>query len=251
MSAPLRGRRILVTRPAGQADGLIRRLEAAGALVLHRPTLAIVPCQPDSRVNGQCPDWIVFISPNAVDYGLAHLPLARCHSTKLAAVGPGTAARLRHAGLPVTVAPVAGGGADALLAEPAFDPGPGETVVIVRGKEGRRRLQSALLTRDVELREMAVYERIKPDNTLAIPQEWQARRLDCTIVTSQTGLAHLLGMAEPCAIEWVRQGRLVTVSDRIAQAATAAGFDRPLVADGADDDAITRTVCAALQRENQ
>lgn len=251
MSAPLGGRHVLVTRPAGQADGLIRRLEAAGATVLHRPTLAIAPCDPESMINGQCPDWLVFTSPNAVHHGLVHLPPAHCRSTRLAAVGPGTAASLRDAGRPVTVAPVAGGGADALLAEPAFDPGPGETVVIVRGRGGRRRLQSALLMQDVDLREMVVYERIKPADTLAVPREWQARRLDCTIVTSRTGLEHLLGMAEPGAIEWVRQGRLVTVSDRIAQAATAAGFDRPLVADGADDEAITRAVCAALQRENQ
>ena len=251
MSEALHGRRVLVTRPAGQAAGLIGQLRAAGARVLHRPTLVIEPCEVDvPALPGQV-DWVVFTSPNAVHYGIGHLAglAGAAGRPRIAAVGPGTAAAAGAAGLAVSVAPARGGGAEALLAEAGFAPLPGETLLVIRGRGGRRRLQSALRERGVEVREIAVYQRTRPAGAIRIPARWRARRLDCTIVTSQAGLEHLLGMAGPGAIEWLQGGWLVSVSERVARAAMAAGFERLEVAAGASDEAITRAVCAALQRE--
>ncbi|HET7688239.1 MAG TPA: hypothetical protein VFK46_06350, partial [Candidatus Macondimonas sp.] len=42
-SAPLAGLRILVTRPAHQAEGLCQRIAAAGGTPVRLPTLEIVP----------------------------------------------------------------------------------------------------------------------------------------------------------------------------------------------------------------
>ncbi|KAF0279380.1 uroporphyrinogen-III synthase [Spiribacter aquaticus] len=245
----LAGRRILVTRPEGQADGLIHCLEAAGAAVLHRPTLQIVALAPALPAIPRV-DWLVFTSPNAVRHGVGRLPTERRGDARVAAVGPGTATAARRQGLAVSAAPQSGGGADDLLAEAAFDAGAGARVLIIRGEGGRRRLPEALRERGATVDEWVVYRREVPSGGLAIPREWQARPLDCTIVTSTSGLSGLLGMAGSGALEWLQKSRLVTVSERIAMAAVRAGWDAPGIAAGADDQAITRAVCAALQRES-
>ena len=248
-SGVLAGRRILVTRPAGQAEGLIRRLEDAGAAVLHRPTLRILPLSPTADDFPARADWLVFTSPNAVRYGVEWLSASMWRSAHIAAVGAGTAAAIEQQGGSVDAVPAMGGGVDDLLAEADFDPGEGASVLIIRGENGRQRLQTALQARGARVYEAAVYRRIHAASQLNIPREWQAQPLDCTIVTSVAGLSSLLGMAGASALEWLLASRLVTVSARIATAATTAGFEGPAVASGANDSAITRAVCAALQRE--
>ncbi len=224
-------------------------LRAAGADVLHRPTLAIVPINPDHQSLMTPPDWCVFTSPNAVRYGLARCPSQWMAAARIAAVGPGTASALTGAGHRVTVAPGQGGGADDLLAQPDFSPRPDERVLIIRGEFGRQRLQQVLQARGVELVEWAVYRRQRPAGDLDIPDDWLHSRLTFTIVTSASGLENLLGMADPGALEWLRQSRLVTVSERIARYAQQMGFNQPVVAAGADDQALTDAVVANRQEQ--
>jgi uroporphyrinogen III methyltransferase/synthase len=68
MSQPtLAGCRVLLTRPAGQADGWRRALEAGGAVVLLHPTIEVGPPpswqaldEALSRLGSY--DWLVFTS---------------------------------------------------------------------------------------------------------------------------------------------------------------------------------------------
>lgn len=249
MTQPLAGRRVLVTRPSGQAAGLVRQLEQAGAAVLARPTLTLEPRSPDDWPPAPSVDWVVLTSPNAVSFGRPWLAEVDLSGVRVAAVGPGTAAAARAAGFIVTVAPTAGGGADDLLAEPAFTPSAGEQVWIVRGEDGRDRLQTVLRQAGVDVHEADVYRRAPAAATLDVPPEWRSSALDVTIVTSWAGLAALLGMVDPPALRWLHQSRLVTVSDRVADKARAAGFDDPVVAAGAADAELTAAVVRALQRE--
>lgn len=241
--------RVLVTRPRGQAEGLLAALRAAGADVLHRPTLAIVPITPSAQRQPTAPDWCVFTSPNAVRYGLPRWPAQDSAAVRIAAVGPGTAAALTRAGFSVAVAPARGGGADDLLAEADFSPCAGEHVLIIRGEGGRRRLQQALSARGVRLTEWAVYSRQRPNDDLDIPDDWLHSHLTFTIVTSAAGLENLLGMADPTALAWLLQSRLITVSERIAQRAQQLGFNQPVVAAGAEDQALTDAVVANRQEQ--
>ena len=252
MSTGLAGRRVLLTRPAGQGNALAARLQAAGARVACRPTLAI---QPLAAVLPAC-DWIVFTSPNAVRHGYAPA-MRRCHDgnaqgrgVRLAAVGPGTAAAMRAVGLTVDVAPAEGGGADDLLAQPDFAPAPGAEVLVVRGEGGRQRLQDSLRARGVAVREVAVYRRVPLAGPLNLPADWQGARVDVTIVTSRSGLEALLGRVGPDALRWLQAGRLVTVSERVATAARAAGFAAPVVAAGAADAELEAAVIQAIQRDD-
>ena len=68
---PLRGRRIVVTRPEAQAVALVQRLRELGAVVIACPTIAIRPpahwAPLDEAIRDvDLYDWIVFTSSNAV-----------------------------------------------------------------------------------------------------------------------------------------------------------------------------------------
>ncbi len=75
---PLFGKRVLVTRPAGQSAGLIRKLEELGASVDAMPVVEIRALEDWSRVDGVLArvkefDWVVFTSVNGVRAFLGRL----------------------------------------------------------------------------------------------------------------------------------------------------------------------------------
>lgn len=245
-SLPFNGRRVLLTRPAGQGESLKTALQAAGAEVLHRPTLALVENHAPWPALDAPPDWLVFVSPFAVQAGWPRLPLA-WQDAKRAAVGPGTARSLAAQAASVDVAPSQGGGADDLLAQADFAPQPGQTVVVVCGSGGRQQLQETLRAQGVRVVEAVVYYREPAAERLIIPEDWQQRPLDFTVVTSAAGLEYLLGMAGPSALKWLRHSRLVTVSERLAQVAVGAEFTHPLIATGADDAALLAVMTASVR----
>jgi uroporphyrinogen-III synthase len=222
-------------------------LNAAGASVLHRPALRIQPLNPPAPVLSGPIHWLVLTSPNAVIHGSRWLDHYALTPQRIAAVGPGTALAAEQRGLVVDVAPSVRGGADDLLAVPDFSPTAGERVLIVRGRGGRRQLQTALSKRGITVVEMAVYERLAAAEKLDIPRPWQERPLAFTVVTSGDGLQHLLGMADAVTLKWLYQSQLVTVSERVAKAALAAGFNQPVIADGASDQAIVNAIAHTLE----
>lgn len=101
--SPLEGLRVLVTRGRAQSAEMTSLLEAAGATVIHCPTIEIT--EPDSWAavdaaieNLNNYDWIVFTSANGVEFfyrrlGPKRLPdrIIRC------AIGPATAKALETA----------------------------------------------------------------------------------------------------------------------------------------------------------
>lgn len=243
MPGALAGQRVLLTRSADAGESLQNRLQQAGAQVLCRPTVALIPLDTPLPALAAAPDWLVFVSPFAAAVGWPRLPVS-WQAAKVAAVGPGTARALIEQGARVSVAPNRGGGADDLLAQPAFAPEPEAVVVIVCGHGGRQRLQQVLQSRRVAVVEARVYTREPAAAQLAIPEDWQSQPLDFTVVSSAAGLEYLLGMAAPSALKWVYQSRLIAVSERIVQKATAAGFVDPVIATGADDAAVLAAIFA-------
>ena len=112
---PLFGRRIVVTRTREQASELSRRLSERGAEILEIPTIKITaPTRRDLLVEALAEigtyDWLVFTSPNGVtaffEYFFKAFPdLRSLGAAKIAAVGPGTAAKIHELHLTVEVMP--------------------------------------------------------------------------------------------------------------------------------------------------
>lgn len=112
---PLFGKRVVVTRTRQQASQLSRQLQELGAEVLEIPTIRTeAPDDPQLVVDALLAlntySWLVFTSPNGVDgffdfFFKAFDDLRDLGGTRIAAVGPATAAKLRALRLKVDVMP--------------------------------------------------------------------------------------------------------------------------------------------------
>src|SRR5574340_1209124 len=103
---PLAGLRIAVTRPRDQAAPLARRIEQAGGIPLLFPLLDIESAADQAALREQVSrlaqfDLAIFISPNAVQYGMAAIRAAGelPKNLKIATVGQGSAKALRELGV--------------------------------------------------------------------------------------------------------------------------------------------------------
>jgi uroporphyrinogen-III synthase len=120
---------VIVTRPRDQAGPLVSRLEVLGHAVIECPLIEIERTS-DEPIDAQGYDWVIVTSPNGAD----EIARRGRNLPKLAAVGPGTAERLRERGLePQFVPHVAS--QDGLLAE---FPRPAGRVLFAAAENSRR-----------------------------------------------------------------------------------------------------------------
>lgn len=176
----LAGRRVLVTRPAGQAGQIAAALAAEGAECLHRPVVTVEPpphpgLLEEAVRQAATFDWIVFSSVNAVaafadqldQWGDARL----LGTARLAAVGERTAAALAQRGLACDLLPHVQS-SEGLLEAFASVP-PRGRFLLLQADRGRETLQqqlagrghradrvAAYTTRDVEALEPGEHERL-------------------------------------------------------------------------------------------
>lgn len=228
---------VLITRPEGRGAGLARLVEQAGGQAVLLPTLRIrpLPPPPDNPLARLGPeDWLIAISPAAVEHGRALLA-GLGSGVRCAAVGPGTARAMRDAGLADVLAP-ATGGSEALLQSLPEETVAGRRVVILKGRGGRELLADVLGRRGARLVPVDVYRRECPDAAPASAlRALDARAVDAISVTSAESLKNLLTLAGPPRTGYVQATPLVVASPRLLSAARAMGFSGAMISAGAMD----------------
>ena len=113
--SPLAGRKIVVTRPREQAGALTTPLRELGADVLELPAIRIEPPADlrgfaDLVQDAHAYDWIVFTSPNGVTaffdlFFKLYDDAREIGAARIAAIGPGTAERVKDYHLKVELQP--------------------------------------------------------------------------------------------------------------------------------------------------
>lgn len=123
--------RVIVTRAAPQIEPLARRIEGLGHEVVRCPLIELEPVGPEEvELDGY--DWVVVTSA----FAARELTRRACGSPpRVAAIGPGTAAALRDAGVEPALVPAVST-QEGLLAELPRPPGR----VLFAGAERARRL---------------------------------------------------------------------------------------------------------------
>jgi len=113
MKSPLKGKKILLTRPKDQNKEWAERLESLGAIPVLFPLIEITAAQDSSEIEEVLSqiyqyDWIVFTSINAARHSLEILNkiLLMSHKIYIAAIGSKTAAYLEDHGLEVDFMPL-------------------------------------------------------------------------------------------------------------------------------------------------
>ena len=229
------GLRVLVTRPAHQAEPLCKRLAAEGAEVLRFPVLAIDSLARSDSVQQEIgrlldQDLVVFTSPNAVHCALEALAVRgiqwpRQGAPDVAAIGRATADALEASGVPVAVSPQGPYTSEGLLAHPRLHQVAGRRTMLVRGVGGREVLPETLRERGADVASLAVYRRVRPaTHTMALTEILLDDAPDVAVVTSVEALDNLLALAGEEVRPRLLATGLVTVSGRAATAARVRGF---------------------------
>jgi uroporphyrinogen-III synthase len=121
--------KVIVTRPRDQAGPLVERLEALGHSIVECPLIEIERIS-DDPIDAAGYDWVIVTSANGAD----ELARRGVNLPRLAAVGPGTAERLREHGLEPAFVPSVSS-QDGLLAE---FPRPAGRVLFAAAENARR-----------------------------------------------------------------------------------------------------------------
>lgn len=229
--------RVIVTRPAAQADAWVLALSHHGIDAFALPLIAIQPPQDLAPVEDA---WrrlgthrlVVFVSPNAAEQFFLHRPAdaAWPQGAMAASIGPGTTQALLRLGVPAAalVEPDADAeqfDSEALWQRLAGSDWRGATALVVRGDGGRDWLAETLRAHGAQVEFVAAYRRAAPrfegnalqrlDEAIAQPERhlW--------FFSSSEAIDHLVGKRPDTP--WTLSRALAT-HPRIAQRAHDCGF---------------------------
>lgn len=240
---PLAGLNIVVTRPREQAAGLVQRIEQLGGKPLLFPLLEIEAVSDDHALLEQLSrskqtDLAIFISPNAVRYGMAAIRAAGGlpAAVKFAAVGQGSARALREMGIQQVIAPTTRFDSEGLLALPELQDVAGMRVMILRGDGGRELLGDTLKARGATVEYVTCYLRSKAqlDATALL-----AANPDALTVTSSEALACLREKLEDDDRSALAAIPLFVPHARIADTARQQGWQHVVVTESGDDGLLS------------
>jgi uroporphyrinogen III methyltransferase/synthase len=250
-NTPLFGQRVLVTRAADVTDDFCARLVELGAEPIVAPTIAIGPPD-DPGLALEAVDavreyaWVIFTSRNGVDAFFKRLGErgrdARAFGdTKIAAIGPKTAAALAARGIRADFIPSRFVG-EAVAAGMVERTGPGDRVLLFRAQEARDVVPAALRAARRTVADVAAYK----TRTVVDPELGaKAARADILTFTSArtvTGfVANVPDAAEVCSHKVV-----ACIGPVTAAAARQAGLHVGVVADDFTIDGLVRALDTAV-----
>ena len=249
--AALAGRRVVVTRPAGQTAHMAALIRAAGGEPVLFPALEILDAddlQPVLALIERLDafDLAVFVSANAVDKALALVRSRRAWPAglRVATVGRGSERALQRHGIDAVIAPRERFDSEALLDLPEMKDVAGKLVAIFRGDSGRELLGDTLAARGATVEYGECYRRARPKADPApLLALWQRHQLDAITVTSSEGLANLLDMLGESGRQCLQQTPLFAPHERIAAAARALGV-QTVVLTGPGDEGLVAGLAA-------
>lgn len=245
-TAPLQGRHVVVTRPAGQAAHLAEALVALGAKPVLFPVLAIFDVEDAAHLRDIAArlddyDWAAFVSPNAVEKALGVVLAHRKWPAHLraATVGRSSEQALASFGVADVVSPQDRFDSEALVALPELQDMQGKRVVIFRGDGGRELLGDTLTARGAHVEYVTCYRRGKPAlDPAPLHKLWTDGQLDAVTATSSEGLRNLYEMVGKLGQAWLRKTPTFVPHARIAEQARALGLHEVILTGPGDDGLV-------------
>ncbi|MGI8496934.1 MAG: uroporphyrinogen-III synthase [Gemmatimonadaceae bacterium] len=202
-TSALAGRRIVITRPLEQGEELVRRLVSLGAHAISCPAIAIIAPERTELLDRallalDSYDWAVFTSANAVTVVLTRLavldrPTALVR-TRIAAVGPATAAALSRCDLSPTCVPqrFSTSGLIAVLGDVG-----GTKVLLPRADIARAELPAALRAGGAVVDEVVAYRTVPHPSAQRLAELLRHDSVDAICFASPSAVrACLQGLAD-------------------------------------------------------
>lgn len=230
----LRGRRVVITRPAGQNERLAELIRADGGEPIVFPAIEILELDDLHPLVAAADrlesfDLAVFISPNAVDRAMNVVQSRRRWppGLKTATIGRASEQALRRYGIVDVIAPSGRFDSEALLELLPLPAVAGKRIVIFRGDGGRQLLGDTLVERGAIVEYVECYRRTRPTADVdALLRAWGRGEIDALTISSSEGLRNLFDMLGEPGQSWLKRTPLFVPHARIAECAHALGCER-------------------------
>ncbi|WP_100331749.1 uroporphyrinogen-III synthase [Bacillus xiapuensis] len=205
---PLKGKHILITRPRGQADSFIDKIEAAGGIAHAVPLIAFRPAydKRESAILDQLNtyEWIILTSKNGVRFffqRLEQLGIRRSRLTaKFAAIGTKTADALKQYGFQAQYVPQKFS-ADHFAKEIEAGCFRARKALIPKGNLARKKIAETLRQQGAAADEWIVYETIFPEEEKRrLIWLLQEKPIDVITFTSPSAVQHYAAAVEEAGI---------------------------------------------------
>lgn len=249
MSLPLLGKRVVITRPKGQAEQLAEQLRALGAEPVVLPTIAIMPPEDWQPVDDAIRSlerfhWVVFTSVNGVRSFIGRMEelgvtVALLASRKLAAIGTATARALERSCRAPDAIP------DEFLSD-ALPDALGEVrglcILLPRADIARKEMAQELRRRGADVVEVAAY-RVQQQTGQAALELAQLDKPDYITLTSPSTVRSLARILEEAGrIDWMATVPLVCIGPVTAEAVRELGYQPAAVAEEHTMDGLIRAL---------
>jgi uroporphyrinogen-III synthase len=246
-ASTLAGWYVISLRPSGTHAPLRRAAAAHGARVLPLSTLRLRPLAAEAAlaVALACP-LVVFTSPAAVRFARTQAALRAQPAQQWFALGGGTAAALRRAGIADAQVPAGRPDSEGLLDLPALA-APTAAVGLVTAPGGRGVIAETLARRGARVHRAEVYRR-EP----VAPRADRLRALatlpahSALLVSSAEAFAPMWSALEPATRTLLRGRPVVAASPRLAAQLADDGFSAIVPADGARPAQLLEALVAAV-----
>ena len=252
MTAPLRGKRVVITRTGEQAADWAARLAQLGAEPLVMPAIRIAPLPDLGRLDDALAelaayDWLVLTSANAVAVVAERLrllgePQELLRGVAIAAIGPATADAVRKLGVAPAFVPEEHG-AEALAATlPAVAD---RRILLPQAAAARPTLAEQLAARGAAVEAIPIYD-TEPVALDEASLGELARGVDAVVFTSGSTVRSFVASAREHedAARQVAAAAVVCIGPATAEAAQAAGLCVVAVATEASVNGVVEALTA-------
>ena len=252
---PLHGQRIMVTRPAEQADATCQAIVTLGGQPIRQPLIEVAPVDDpedlDAAIDSlQSDAVIVFCSRNGVTAFFDRLfsldlDARSLHGNRIAAIGRKTAEQLEHYGIVADLIPddFSSDGLCDLLIELFKDQQDSlPTIVSIRASRGSETLQQRLTAQGFEVQQLVAYqnrdvETIEPD----MLDRMRDQQIDWVTVTSSATAVNLVRQFGDA----LQHTKLVAISQATADVLAKHGYPAAAIADDSTVDAMLEAIVSA------
>lgn len=240
--------RVLVTRPREQSSKLCALLRNQGYHAICLPLIEVV--SDDNHVLDSIDqfDIVIFTSRNAVRFasenGLFSGLLGSHDLMTIAAIGSATQSELRKLGIKKIITGNKNFTSEGLLEQLVFSTVENNSILIVKGRGGRKYLADSLEKRGARVTKADVYQRKCIDYGQEKLIKLGGNEFDVAFITSTEILERYLELLDPLQPQ-LRNIPLIVGSQRIYQQAIKNGCKELFCAENPTDTAMTEV----LQRE--
>ncbi|WP_080844571.1 uroporphyrinogen-III synthase [Cytobacillus gottheilii] len=196
-ASSLLGKRVLIPRGRQHAKPVAALVRDLGGVPVEIPLISFKPTlthDSAAELNEilHTYDWLIFTSNVTVETFLAHVNTKKGSFPKIAVIGEKTKEVLEAKGMKVDFVPsqyVAEGFIEEFL--PRIQKG--EQILIPKGNLARDAIATALLKKEVKVKEIIVYETTMPEESKAIlKDQLLAHQLDIVLFTSPSTVDHFM-----------------------------------------------------------